>query len=89
MIAENVLTSVEWPSAKITFHPSHCKAQAQPCGLGGSGGPWVMPQERHNFSCGSVGLSLPQGGREGGRAHSQAGAGDRDVSPLRQRVAGQ
>lgn len=50
--------------------------------MGGSGGPWVMPQEWHNFSCRSVGLSLPREGT------FPAGAGDRDVSPVRERVAG-
>lgn len=84
-MTENILASVERPSAKITFDRPHCKAQAQPCDLGGSGGPWAMPQEQHNLSCVSVALSLPQGGREGS---FQAGAGDRAVCPVRQRVPG-
>lgn len=64
-MTENVLTLVEWPNAKITFHQSQCKAPAQPHDWGALGGLWVMPQEQHNFSCRSMGLSLPQGGREG------------------------
>lgn len=61
---ENILTSVEWPSAKITFHQSYCKAQAQPCDLGGLWGfPGDAPGAAHLLLC--VRGSVPAPGREG------------------------